>query len=147
MSTKPITTERDGKRVPLWQFTLRTLLFVMLCVGGMLTGFQCGYQSGAESRRQKTFTTRVYPVADLTLDPATNQPDLDNLLALIEQSIDPASWDTVGGPGSASGLGLIPSSIVISQSGKNHDAIAQLLDDLRRAQASEPAKNRLKAAE
>jgi hypothetical protein len=146
MSAEPIMSERTGRRFPVWQFTLRTLLFVMLCVGGMLTGFQCGYQSGAESRRQKLFTARVYPVADLTIDPESNQPDLDSLVDLIEQAIDPASWDTVGGPGSVSGFGLSQPSLVITQSGKNHDAIAQLLAELWKAQLSEPAK-RSKPAE
>jgi len=118
-----------------WQFTLRTLLFALLCVGGMLAGFQFGYYRGVLQRRAETMSTRVYPVGDLVYRPQASGPDPTMLIDLVTSSISVDSWDTVGGPGSISSTDD-PLALVIAQTGANHDAIAALLADLRAAKVA-----------
>lgn len=59
--------------------------------------------------------------------------DFDSLMELIETTVAPDSWDTVGGPGSMSPF---PTnlSLVVSQTQEVHDQIADLLEQLRRMQ-------------
>lgn len=59
--------------------------------------------------------------------------DFDTLIDLITSTIQPQSWDTVGGPGSIEGF---PTnlSLVISQTQEVHEQVADLLDQLRRLQ-------------
>jgi general secretion pathway protein D len=59
--------------------------------------------------------------------------DFDSLIELIEQTIAPQSWDTVGGVGSVSGFET-NLSLVVSQTQEVHEQIADLLDQLRRLQ-------------
>jgi general secretion pathway protein D len=63
----------------------------------------------------------------------TSSADFDGLIELITKTIEPESWDEVGGPGSmkpsASNL-----SLVITQTQDVHERIADLLDQLRRLQ-------------
>jgi general secretion pathway protein D len=62
-----------------------------------------------------------------------SQPDFDSLIELITTTVQPESWDEVGGPGAihqhAGNL-----SLVISQTQEVHEEIADLLDQLRRLQ-------------
>jgi hypothetical protein len=116
------------------QFTIATLLFVMLCAGGILTGFQVGYFWGVERRRDDTHFTRVYSVGDaIYVDAASQEPDFDTLLSALKATVDPASWSGVGGRGSIQIMATKPPLIVIAQSGKNHDAISTVLAELATA--------------
>jgi len=119
-----------------WQFTLRTLLFALLCVSGMLAGFQFGYYRGVLQRQAETMSTRVYPIGDLVYrDPQSTGPDLTPLIDLITSTVSAESWDVVGGPGSISGTDD-PLTLVIAQTGANQDAITALLADLRAAKVA-----------
>jgi hypothetical protein len=108
-----------------------------------------------------TFTTVVYPVddlvvrtpADVAVDPSARLIagdllsdgsamgsvdavfDEDDLVDLITQVVEPASWAEVGGPGS---IQAVPGGLVVSQSRSEHEQIASLVDDLRRLKAGEP---------
>jgi hypothetical protein len=129
-------TSEPPTRSRRWQFTLRTLLFVLLCVGGTLAGFQFGYYRGVLQRRAETMSTRVYSVADLIQgDPPASRPDFTYLIDLITSVIDVESWRDVGGPGSITGA-EDSLALVIAQTGSNHDAIAALLADLRAAKTA-----------
>ena len=79
-------------------------------------------------------TTTVYPVEDLVLyheeDDGTDA-DFDSLVDLMTSTVDPQSWDGVGGPGSVREL-PINLTLVISQTQENHRQIEQLLQNLRR---------------
>ncbi|MGQ9504447.1 MAG: hypothetical protein ACUVQR_06025 [Thermogutta sp.] len=59
--------------------------------------------------------------------------DFDSLIDLIETTVAPNSWDSVGGPGSISPF---PTnlSLVISQTQEIHEQISDLLEQLRRMQ-------------
>ncbi len=78
--------------------------------------------------------TRVYPVRDLVLfefEHAVNV-DFDSLIEVITSTIQPDSWDEVGGPGAIeSDLGSL--SLVISQTWHVHRQIEPLLTTLRAA--------------
>jgi hypothetical protein len=121
------------------QFTLRTLLFVALCVAGLLAGFRAGwdrgYQAGQQQWLKERLTTRVYAVEDLVVpanSPVASQglADFASLIELLTSTVEPTSWDDVGGPGSvapfASNL-----SLVINQTSAVHEDIERLFRDLR----------------
>ena len=59
--------------------------------------------------------------------------DFDTLIELITSTVEPDSWDTIGGPGA---IEPFPTnlSLVISQTQEVHDQIADLLTQLRRLQ-------------
>jgi general secretion pathway protein D len=60
-------------------------------------------------------------------------PDFDPLIELITTTVKPQTWDEVGGPGSISPV-TNNLSLVISQTEEVHQAIADLLEQLRRNQ-------------
>ena len=140
----------DSKRFRL-QFTIRTLLFVALCVGGLLAGYRLGFErgyseGGAKWLREKP-VTRVYPVSDLVLidgrwPQAAGQnaalPDFQSMIDLITATVAPTSWDMVGGRGSIAPQ-LHALSIVVLQAPSVHTEIETLLSDLRRASESSAA--------
>ena len=85
--------------------------------------------------------TRTYPVLDLVGSVATSSTgsreavaDYDSLIEVITTTLEPDSWDEVGGPGS---VAEFPNAgvLVISQTRDNHQKIATLLNSLRRAKA------------
>src|SRR4029078_6829366 len=59
--------------------------------------------------------------------------DFDSLIELITTTIDPDSWDDVGGPGSIAEFAT-NLSLVISQTQEVHDKIDRLLAQLREIQ-------------
>jgi hypothetical protein len=85
--------------------------------------------------------TAVYPVADLVLPPdapadyATDRSgaswaDFDSLIDLITSSVQPTTWDEVGGPGSVAPFEN-NMTLVISQTEEGHEEIAKVLRTLR----------------
>jgi general secretion pathway protein D len=62
-----------------------------------------------------------------------SRPDFDSLIDLIQQTIEPTSWDEVGGPGTVAGHDT-NLSLVISQTQEVHEQIVDLLEQLRRLQ-------------
>lgn len=78
--------------------------------------------------------TRVYPVRDLVLieRERTVDADFESLIAMITSTIQPDSWDEVGGPGAIErDLGSL--SLVVSQTWHVHRQIEPLLATLRTA--------------
>lgn len=84
--------------------------------------------------------TRVYPVLDLVTVGKSRPPksgfgkDYDSLIDVIIATIQPDSWDDVGGPGAIDALGNA-GSLVISQTSEVHGQIEGLLAALRKAKA------------
>ena len=86
--------------------------------------------------------TKVYPVADLVLPAgaSTEMPeppeggaayaDFDSLIQLLTCTVNPDTWDDVGGPGSIAPFenGL---SVVVSQTQEVHEEIEDLLKQMR----------------
>jgi hypothetical protein len=114
------------------QFTIRAMLFAMLCIGGILAGFQFGYFWGGERRRLDTPYAKVYSVVDaIDVDPVSQEPDFDTFISALKSTIEPVGWSDVGGQGSVQVMSKVPPMVSVAQSGKNHDAINGLLSELR----------------
>ncbi|MGA2035469.1 MAG: hypothetical protein ABSG68_24740, partial [Thermoguttaceae bacterium] len=62
-----------------------------------------------------------------------NQADFDSLIDLITSTVQPTTWDTVGGPGSIAPFET-NLSLVVSQTQEVHEEIVDLLEQLRRMQ-------------
>jgi RNA polymerase sigma factor (sigma-70 family) len=71
---------------------------------------------------------RVYPVSDL-VPPGKKA---DNLIEVITKTVEPASWNALGGQGSIAYFAE-GQSLVISQDTSVQDQVRQLLEDLRAA--------------
>ncbi|QDU27273.1 hypothetical protein ETAA8_23600 [Anatilimnocola aggregata] len=82
-----------------------------------------------ETQSPENMTTRVYPIKDL-LDAKTH--DYDALIDLITSTIEPDSWQDVGGPGSISAFEN-SCCLVFSQRRDIHQRVAALLTTLRKA--------------
>ena len=81
--------------------------------------------------------TKVYPVGDLILPPGTpedgdeaNMADFDSLIELISATVQPTTWDAVGGSGTIAPFDT-NLSLVLSQTEEVHDEIDNLLETLR----------------
>lgn len=61
------------------------------------------------------------------------QPDFDQLIELITTTVEPESWEELGGPGSIAPFST-NLSLVVSQTQEVHDRLADLLAQLRRLQ-------------
>lgn len=61
------------------------------------------------------------------------QPDFDSLIELITTTVEPDSWEELGGPGSVAPFAT-NLSLVVSQTQEVHDRLADLLAQLRRLQ-------------
>ncbi len=90
-------------------------------------------------RAESALEIKVYPVADLV--PKTENQEsapLDRLADTIASTVEPSSWDEMGGPGAIRALALPQGAVlVVSQTYSVHRKIAALLSDLR-AVASAP---------
>ncbi|MEX0710936.1 MAG: hypothetical protein WD278_01215 [Pirellulales bacterium] len=118
------------------RFGLATLLFAVLCASGFMAGYRRGYDAGHEKRQQGTYLVKVYKVADL-LDPdAGPTPDFAPLIQLIKNTVHPADWADVGGPGQIQAFSD-NQSIVVLQNPATHEKIKELLADLHRKPAPE----------
>jgi hypothetical protein len=75
---------------------------------------------------------RVYPVGDLVrpAEGTAQGEDYDSLIDTITSTIQPNSWDAVGGPGAIQGLDQM---LVVSQTREVHEQIERLLADVRLA--------------
>jgi hypothetical protein len=80
-------------------------------------------------------TKRVYDVADLVVyndDKFGRWDDYEPLKDIITTTIEPATWDAIGGPGSINGASLGTAKVlVVSQTYEVHRQIADLLKQIR----------------
>ncbi len=85
--------------------------------------------------------TRLYDISDLVPNRAYTNPwgfaasgrDFDSLIDLIQSTIEPQTWDVVGGPGAMDAYELNNSAVlVVSQTLPIHEQIARLLAGLLR---------------
>lgn len=137
----PLTTQKPRR----WaQFGLKTLLFIVLCICGMLTGYRVGLYQGTETKRRQSNYAQTYRVADLTdlvVTPNGTVESYTTLIDLITNVVDPGSWDVVGGPGTIQEFPA-SKSLVINQTGENHDRIKTLIAELREHQQPVRGKNK-----
>jgi len=82
----------------------------------------------------------LYSVRDLvqlhSADPKSDDLDFDSLIQVITTTIEPDSWDVVGGPGGIDSLLPAP-TLVISQTQDVHEQISKLLGRLQAAKRHE----------
>lgn len=87
-------------------------------------------------------TTKVYDVADLVVCRDAKGKlweDYDTLIDVLQTTIEPMSWDVVGGAGSASGGTFDTAKVlVVLQTYRTHRQIAGLLKKLRRVAQKHP---------
>lgn len=72
---------------------------------------------------------RLAPPA-ITFDRKAPPAEIDALIALIEESVDPASWRDAGG--TIGGIRGFDGSLVVTQTLPNHEKLADILEDLRK---------------
>lgn len=126
----------------LCRFSLATLLFAMLCLGGYLSAYRVGFDAGKQEGvnqlvaavNRPPLIVRSYSVGDLVVPQATGAADFDSLIDAILVHVAPHDWMENG-----TGEGEIQPfpanlSLVISQTEANHQAIAALLAQFRQAQ-------------
>ncbi len=79
--------------------------------------------------------TTLYPVSDLVMfqDPSGETwADHDSLISLLTATIQPESWEEVGGPGSVGPMSLSGKEVLaIRQTEEAHDEIADMLARMR----------------
>ena len=79
--------------------------------------------------------TKLYPVGDLVgyKDPSGQSwSDFDTLIELINSTVEPESWEEVGGPGAISPIQFQGTDVIcIRQTDEVHDEIAKLLARMR----------------
>lgn len=120
------------------RISLQTLFFVVLCLGGVLGGYRAGFERGLRAGADARMYPVTYQVAELVipLDVQSNlsggfvEADFESLEELITTTIDPETWDAGGGQGSIKRFET-NLSLVISQTRRTHEKIAELLKGLR----------------
>jgi hypothetical protein len=123
-----------------FRYSLGLLLLVMLWTAGYLGGYRFGFTSGKQARSDLQLRVVCYPVADLMRDwvdtPEDKQQFLDEFVDLVTSTVEHDSWMQNG-----TGRGEIQpfpanDSLVVSQTGRVHEQIAALLEQLRKANAA-----------
>ncbi len=84
--------------------------------------------------------TIVYDIRDLV--DWTDRVEVQDLMALIQENVDPASWRPTG---EIAAVRDISGTLVITQTVKNHEAIQELFANIRATQVARPATPRSRA--
>ncbi|MBC7853787.1 MAG: hypothetical protein IAF94_10155 [Pirellulaceae bacterium] len=122
-----------------WQFSVRTLLWLMLCIaigfGAYRTGFENGYSDHLNQRQEvgKTFAAS-YDVSDVIPCRKTNTAvivDFDPLINDVTKSVLPNTWEKNGGEASVAEFAT-NLSLVVSHDKDGHERVAVYLEELRR---------------
>ena len=122
-----------------WQFRLRTLLWLMLCIviglGAYRAGFENGYADRVDQRQEvgKTFTAS-YDVSDVIPCRRTNTGvivDFDSLIRDVTKNVLPNTWEFNGGEAGVAEFAT-NLSLVVSHDKDGHERVAAYLEELRR---------------
>ena len=140
IATAKGTVMPDSFRRNWIQFSLRTCLWLMLCIalsfGAYRWGFDKGFTEGANQRSQVgTAFAKVYQVEDLLL-PSLAQGkagalSADPLVHDIRANVLPNTWNQNGGAASIAAFNS-NASIVVSHDQDGHERIADYLEARRR---------------
>jgi hypothetical protein len=123
---QPVTA--SGRNISLESFLKRTLSDLNLTI--MVKNETLTITTIEDAQSPENMVTKVYPVADLVRT-SDGQYDFDPLIDMITSTIEPDSWQDVGGPGSINGFDNTM-SLVFSQRRDIHQQIEALLTTLRR---------------
>jgi hypothetical protein len=119
----------------LFQFSLSTLLWVMLCVCGYFGGYRAGQSAAARDRFNQLPTARVYDLSDLTVDLPTTahrQRLYRELVAHLQAAVPPQEWKEAGGVRCGIHTFLATDSVAVLQRGPLHEHIEAALQEFRR---------------
>lgn len=123
---QPVTT--SARNISLESFLNKMLADINLTI--IVKNETLNITTIEDAQSPENMVTKVYPVADLVRTP-DGQYDFDPLIDLITSTIEPDSWQDVGGPGSINGY-YDAASLVFSQRRDIHQQIEALLTTLRR---------------
>lgn len=118
-----------------WRFSLASLMFLIACWAGFLSGYRVGHDKGAAAWNSLPVHVRVYDVADVLANaPGDIQPNLptaDELIASIKNEVLPKTWIGAGGNGE---IRIMPEEtrLVVAAHSLTHEELADYLDRLRR---------------
>jgi hypothetical protein len=127
-----------------WQFGLRTLLWLILCIAIGFGGYRQGFEQGTEAylnHRQEVGRTfnAVYYVSDVLPKKTTTSGgvvvDFNWLIDDMKTNVLPQTWDSSGGEASIAEFAT-NLSLVVSHDKDGHERVAKYLDDLRRKNGS-----------
>ena len=84
----------------LFRFSLATLLFAMLCLGGYLSGYRVGFDAGKQEGvnqlvaavNRPPLIIKSYSVGDLVVSSTTGAADFDSLIDAILVHVAPHDW-------------------------------------------------------
>lgn len=108
------------------RFSLATILFLMLCLGGYLAGHKQGFQAGKKVWDIIPVHAMVYLASDL-LDSET---ELDDIVAGITSEVVPECWDSEGGNCSVKPFAK-NNSLVVQANAYVHEQVVEHLQSLR----------------
>jgi hypothetical protein len=136
----------DNSRRGWWQFSLRTVLWVMLVIGvgltahrrgydaGHKTGFASGVNEGLNRRRVVGQSyAKVYSVTELLGDADANSTASvtgEDLVRDLCATVLPRTWSQQGGNAAAAMMEK-GKSLVVSHDQEGHDRVAEYLDEKR----------------
>jgi len=127
-----------------WQFGLRTLLWLILCISIAFGAYRRGFEQGTEAylnHRQEVGRTfnAVYDVSDVLPKKANKsggvEVDFDWLIDDMKKKVLPQTWDSSGGEASIAEFAT-NLSLVVSHDKDGHERVAKYLDGLRRKNRS-----------
>lgn len=102
----------------------------MSCGAGYISSYKWGIEEQQKKKRDAAITTRSYDVRAFVTSggPQSERTHLERLCTLIKQTIEPDSWDSRE-------FSITPfpanKSLVIVQTGQEHDRIQRLFRDLQ----------------
>ena len=123
----------------LFQFSIRTMLFAILCVSGYLGAHRIGERAGAARRYDESFFIKIYSVADLVIEhsePNDREQQCLEIIAYLRSNVALESWGASNAAGqiyeiqpfSANG------SLIVSQRGAVHRQLDAALHAYRQRQ-------------
>jgi hypothetical protein len=128
--------EREKPKRRWFQFGLGTLLLSVLFLSCVLSAWRTGYRSGYRAKEEEiaenTPHVVTYDVADLVRNnrAVPSEASVAILIELIESTVEPRSWERVGGPGSIS-ADSSNARLVVCHFSPVHKELAELFAMLR----------------
>ncbi|QDV87856.1 hypothetical protein [Planctomycetes bacterium TBK1r] len=126
----------DSKsRTRAFRYSIATILFLAACVAGMLAGyragFSTGYSSGIEERRSELPMVTIYEFDKIFSESQLTQSQLndagvgrlDLVVMAIETTIEPDTWEALGGEGTIRPMG--ENAIAVKQRPYVHEQISE----------------------
>lgn len=122
-------------RTRAFRYSIATILLLAACVAGMLAGYQAGfsngYSSGIEKRRSELPMVTIYECDTIFKGSQLTQSELndagvgrlDLVIMAIETTIEPDTWETLGGEGTMRPMG--ENAIAVKQRPYVHEQISE----------------------